>query len=111
MNYQNLDNEIKEYFTYFKNCESINLKFSNFFKQFTQAGAKFILISKKSLNEFKEEVNKVEYFPSTLNRNINNYCEEFNVILDKLQTIFENVEKDIIIKINDFDKNFKLDIK
>ena len=111
MNYQNLDNEIKEYFTYFKNCESINLKFSNFFKQFTQAGAKFILISKKSLNEFKEEVNKVEYFPSTLNRNINNYCEEFNVILDKLQTVFENVEKDIIIKINDFDKNFKLEIK
>ena len=111
MNYQNLDNEIKEYFTYFKNCESINLKFSNFFKQFTQAGEKFILISKKSLNEFKEEVNKVEYFPSTLNRNINNYCEEFNVILDKLQTVFENVEKDIIIKINDFDKNFKLEIK
>ena len=111
MNYQNLDNEMKEYFSYFKQCESITLKFSNFFKQFTQAGVKFILTSKKSLSEFTEEVNKVEYFPSTLNRNINNYCEEFNEILDKLQNVFSNIEKDIIIKINDFDKNFKLDIK
>ena len=111
MNYQNLDNEMKEYFSYFKQCESITLKFSNFFKQFTQAGVKFILTSKKSLSEFTEEVNKVEYIPSTLNRNINNYCEEFNEILDKLQNVFSNIEKDIIIKINDFDKNFKLDIK
>ena len=111
MDYQNLENEMKDYLPYFKNCDSINLKFSEFFKQFIQAGTKFILTAKKSLSEFTEELNKEEYFPSTLNRNINNYCDKFQEILDKMQTVFSNIEKDIIIKINDFDKNFKLGVK
>ena len=111
MDYQNLENEMKDYLPYFKSCDSINLKFSEFFKQFIQAGTKFILTAKKSLSEFTEELNKEEYFPSTLNRNINNYCDKFQEILDKMQTVFSNIEKDIIIKINDFDKNFKLGVK
>ena len=111
MNYQNLEQEIKEYSVYFKYCDSINAKFSAFFKQFIQSGSKFISKSKKSMDEFCNEINKEEYFPSTLNKNINCYCEQFKEILDKYQTVFSNIEKDIIIKINEFEKNFKTGYK
>jgi len=111
MNYQNLDQEIKEYLSYFKHCDSITSKFSSFFKQFVQAGTKFISKSQKSMEEFCNEVNKVEYFPSTLNKNINSYCEEFKIILDKWQNVFTNIEKDIIIKLNEYEKNFKAGYK
>ena len=111
MNYQNLENEIKEYSDYFKYCDSITLKFSNFFKLFTQEGNKFIIKSKKSLEEFTNEINRLDYFPSTLIRNINSYCGEFQEILNKLQNVFLNIEKDIIKKIDDFDNNYKLDYK
>ena len=111
MNYQNLDQEIKEYLSYFKHCDSITSKFSSFFKQFVQAGTKFISKSQKSMDEFCNEVNKVEYFPSTLNKNINSYCEEFKIILDKWQNVFTNIEKDIIIKLNEYEKNFKTGYK
>ena len=111
MNYQNLENEIKEYSDYFKYCDSITLKFSNFFKLFTQEGNKFIIKSKKSLKEFTNEINRLDYFPSTLIRNINSYCGEFQEILNKLQNVFLNIEKDIIKKIDDFDNNYKLDYK
>ena len=111
MNYQNLEQEIKDYSTYFKYCDSVNQKFSAFFKQFTESGNKFIIKSKKSLDEFCNEVNKQDYFPSTLNKNMNSFCEQFKEILDEFQTIFSNVEKDIIIKINEFEKNFKTGCK
>ena len=111
MNYQNLEQEIKEYLQYFKYCDSINSKFSAFFKQLIQSGSKFISKSKKSMDEFCNELNKEEYFPSTLNKNINFYCERFKEILDKYQTMFSNIEKDIIIKLNEFDKNFKKSYK
>ena len=111
MNYQNLEQEIKEYSTYFKYCDSIHLKFSAFFKQFIQSGTKFVSKTKKSMEEFSNEINKEEYFPSTLNKNINSYCEQFKEIMDKFQTVFSNVEKDIIIKINEFEKNFKTNYK
>ena len=111
MDYQNLDHEIKEYLAYFKYCDSINLKFSSFFKEFVQSGTKFILKSKKSIDEFCSEINRIEYFPTTLNKNLNNYCDEFKEILNKTQNIFTNVEKDIIIKINEFDRGYKNDYK
>ena len=111
MDYQNLDHEIKEYLAYFKYCDTINLKFSSFFKEFVQSGTKFILKSKKLIDEFCTEINRIDYFPTTLNKNLNNYCDEFKEILNKTQNIFTNVEKDIIIKINEFDKNYKNDYK
>ena len=111
MDYQNLDQEIKEYLTYFKYCDSIYSKFSAFFKEYAQSGTKFILKSKKSIDEFCNEINRIEYFPTTLNKNLNNYCDEFKEILNKMQDIFTNVEKDIINKINEFENNYKNDYK
>ena len=73
MNYQNLDTEIKDYSAYFKYCDLTNAKLISFFKQFILSGTKFISKSKKSLDEFFSEINKEEYFPSTLNKNLINY--------------------------------------
>ena len=111
MNYQNLEQEIKEYSNYFKYCDSINSKFSSFLKLFVQSGNKFISKSKKSLDEFCSEINKVEYFPSSLNKNINGYCDQVKLIIDKFQNVFSNVEKDIITKVNEFDKKYKTNYK
>jgi len=111
MNYQNLDKEIKEYTSYYKYCDSINAKFLAFFRTFSQSGSKFIGKTKKSIEEFCNEINKEEYFPSTLNKNIINLFDEYKNILDKFQNVFTNIEKDIINKLIEFDKNFKTNCK
>ena len=111
MNYQNLDQEIKDYSSYFKYNDSINAKFISFFRQFIQSGSKFLSKTKKSLEEFTCEINKEEFFPSTLNKGINNYCKELNGIMDKFQIALYNIEKDIINKLVEFDKNYKTNCK
>ena len=111
MNYQSIEHEIKEYSTYFKYCDSVTSKFSIFFKEFTKSGSKFIIKSKKLIDDIYSEINKEEYFSSTLNKNINNFCEELKESLDKMQTFFSRIETDIIDKINEFDKDYKIKSK
>ena len=107
MNYQNIDHEIKEYSTYFKYCDSITSKFYLFLKEFSKSGSRFILKSKKLVEDIYSEINKEEYFSSTLNKNINNVCEELKESMDKLQTFFTRIETDIVDKITEFDKDYK----
>ena len=107
MNYQNLENEIKEYSSYFKYCDSIMSKFSIFFKEFNKSGTKFVLKSKKTIDDINIEINKEEYFSTTLNKNLNNLYDELKDMMDKLQSFFTRIEKDIIDKIIEFDKEYK----
>ena len=107
MNYQNLEHEIKDYQTYFKYCDSITSKLNLFFKEFTKNGSKFIQKTKKSMEDIYSEVNKEEYFSSTLNKNINLFCEEFKELMDKFQLFFSRIENDIVEKIAEFDKDYK----
>ena len=65
MNYQNLVEEINEYSTYFKYCDSIITKLSLFFKDFARSGSKFVLKSKKSMEDVYAEINKDQYFSSS----------------------------------------------
>ena len=111
MNYQNLDQEIKDYSSYFKYNDSITAKFISFFRLFIQSGSKFLSKSKKSMEEFTSEINKEEYFPSTLNKSINNYFKELNGIMDKFQIVLFNIEKGIINKLVEFEKNYKTNCK
>ena len=107
MNYQNLENEINEYSTYFRYCDSILSKFSLFFKEFNKSGTKFIVKIKKLIDDIYTEINKEQFFISTLNKNLKNFCDDFKEMMDKLESFFTRIEKDIIEKIIEFDKDYK----
>ena len=111
MNYQKLENEIKDYSNYFKYCDSITSKLSLFFKEFTKSGNKFILKTKKSLDDIYSEINKEEYFSSSLIKNLGNLCNEFKKMMNTLESLFTKIEKDIIDKITEFDKDYKTNNK
>ena len=107
MNYQNLEHEIKDYSSYFKYCDSVTAKLSLFFKDVAKSGSKFISKIKKSMEDIYTEINKEEYFSSTLNKNLNKFCDEFKDMMDKLLALFTKIETDIIDKITEFDKEYK----
>lgn len=111
MNYQNLEHEIKDYSNYFKYCDSITTKITQFFKEFTKNGSKFILRTKKLMEEIDLEINKEEYFSSTVNKNIINFSNEFKSMMDKILSFFTKIDNDIVEKINEFDKENKENIK
>ena len=106
MNYQNLDQEIKEYSAYFKYCDSINAKFISFFRLFVQSGSKFLSKSKKSMDDFCAELNKEEAAAE-----LEYLAAEFKGIMDKFQTVLSIIENDIINKTVEFDKNYKINCK
>ena len=107
MNYQNLEHEIKDYSSYFKYSDSVTAKLSLFFKDVAKSGSKFISKIKKSMEDIYTEINKEEYFSSTLNKNLNKFCDEFKDMMDKLLALFTKIETDIIDKITEFDKEYK----
>ena len=111
MNYQNLEHEIKDYSNYFKYCDSISNKISLFLKDFSKSGSKFILKSKKLMEDIYVEINKEEYFSSTLNKNLNHFYNEFKEIMNKIQVFLTKIETDIIDKITEFDKEYKANNK
>ena len=108
MNYQNLENEMKEYSVYFKYCDSILSKIFLFFREFNKSGSKFVLNAKKSIEDIYTEINKESYFSNTLSKNLNYFCDDFNEMMDKLQSFFTRIETDIVDKIIEFDKEYKL---
>ena len=107
MNYQNLENEMKEYSTYFKYCDSVLSKIFLFFREFSKSGSKFVLSAKKSIEDIYTEINKESYFSSSLTKNLNYFCDDFNEIMDKLQSLFTRIDTDIVNKIIEFDKDYK----
>ncbi len=111
MNYQNLEKEIKEYSSYFKYCDSVMSKISLFFKEFSKSGNKFISKLQKLNEDISLEINKEEYFSTTLNKSLNTFCSNLKDTLDKLQSFFTMTEKDIIDKITEFDKDYKTNNK
>ena len=111
MNYQNLVEEINEYSTYFKYCDSIITKFSLFFKEFARSGSKFVLKSKKSMEDIYAEINKDQYFSSSLIKNLKNFSDEFKDMMDKLDSFFSRIEKELTDKITEFDKEYKTNNK
>ena len=111
MNYQNLEKEIKEYSSYFKYSDSIMSKISLFFKEFSKSGSKFILKIQKLIEDISLEINKEEYFSTTLSKNLNTFCSNLKGTMDKLQSFFSMIEKDIIDKITEFDKDYKTNNK
>ena len=111
MNYQNLEHEIKDYSNYFKYCDSIATKISLFLKELTKSGSKYILKLKKLMEDIYSELNKEEFFSSTLNKNVNHICNEFTEIMNKLLSLLTKIENNIIEKMTEFDKEYKTNNK
>ena len=107
MNYQNLENEMKEYSSYFKYCDSVLSKIFTFFRDFSISGSKFVQSAKKSIEDIFTEINKESYFSNSLVKNLNYFCDDFNEMMDKLQSFFTRIDIDIVNKIIDFDKEHK----
>ena len=107
MNYQNLVDEINDYSEYFKYCHSIITKLSLFLKEFVRSGKLFITKSKKSMKDVNIDINKANYFSSSLITNLKNFGDEFQEIMDKLETYFTKIEKELVNKITEFEKKYE----
>ena len=107
MNYQNLVEEINDYSTYFKYCDSIITKFSLFCKEFAKSGKLFTTKAKKSMKDVYIDINKEKYFSSSLISNLNNFCDEFKEIMDKLESYFTRIEKELVDKITEFEQKYE----
>ena len=111
MNYQNLNDESKEYSAYFRYWDNVLSKFSNFFKEFSKSGNKFATKVKKLIEDISTEMDKEEYFINTLDKNLKSFCKQYKEMIDTLITFFNNIEKDFVDKITEFDKEYKTNYK
>ena len=101
MYFSNLEKEITTYKDYSKQVELTLSKFSLFFKTFCDNGIIFLEKSKKSLDEFYQELYK-ENHTTTYNISFSNFCQDFKSYLDKVKDLFTTIDKNISNKISDY---------
>ena len=80
MNYQNIENEIKKYSDFFKLSQNSIFKLSNYYKEISKQGIKFINKIKQSLDAFYLDILK-EDRTTTYNKlliNIYNVHNQFS---------------------------------
>ena len=63
------------------------------------------------MEDIYSEINKEEFFSSTLNKNVNLICNEFTEIMNKLLSFLTKIENNIIEKMTEFDKEYKINNK
>ena len=101
MNYANLEKEIATYKDFSKQVEQTLTKLSLFFKNFSQNGIMFLEKSKKTLDEFYQELYK-ENHTTTHNISFSNFCEDFKTYFEKIKDIFFVIDKNISDKISEY---------
>ena len=101
MNYANLEKEIVAYKDMSKQTELTLTKLSLFFKNLSKNGIMFLDKTKKSLEEFYQELNK-ENHTTTHNISFTNFCQDFKNYLEKVKDIFVNIDKNISDKISEY---------
>ena len=101
MNYANLEKEIGTYKDMSKQTELTLTKLSLFFKNLSRNGIMFLDKTKKSLEEFYQELNK-ENHTTTHNISFTNFCQDFKNYFEKIKDIFVNIDKNISDKISEY---------
>ena len=101
MNYANLEKEISTYKDFGKQVEQTLSKFSLFFKSFSKNGLIFLDKSKKSLDEFYQELYK-ENHTTTHNISLSNFYQDFKSYLDKFKDILVLLDTNVSDKITEF---------
>ena len=100
MNYANLEKEITLHRDLGKQVQLTLSKFLLFFKTFSRSGIIFIDKSKKSLDEFFQELFK-ENHTTTNNISLSNFYQDFKQYLDKLKELFSKIDKEMSDKLSD----------
>ena len=106
MNYQNIENEIKQYSEYFKLNQSILSKLSNYYKETGKQGIQFAIKIKKHLDDIYIEILKQDR-NTTYNKFLISFYNEKKNFIEKLKTFFVNIEKNLGDKIAEYEKNYK----
>ena len=101
MNYANLEKEIFSYKDFSKKVEQTLSKFALFFKNFSANGILFLEKSKKSLEEFYQELFK-ENHTTSHNISFSNFYQDFKSYLDKCKEILISIDKNISEKISEY---------
>ena len=101
MNYANLEKEIFSYKDFSNKVVQTLSKFSLFFKNFSTNGIVFIERTKKSLEEFYQELFK-ENHTTSHNISFSNFYQDFKSYLDKFKEILISIDKNISEKISEY---------
>ena len=104
MNFANLEKEISTYKELSKKVEQTLTKLALFFKTFSSEGILFLDKSKKSLDEFYQELFK-ENHTTTYNISFTNFYQDFKSYLGKIKELFLSIDKNISNKISEFTLN------
>ena len=102
----NFETEIKIYNYITKKDYLILSNLSLFFKNLIVNGLKYIEKSKKSLEEFLTEL-KGENLSTSYIKCLANFSNSINQYFDKMKDIYQNINNQCVIKINDFLIDFK----
>ena len=101
-----MDEEIKEHQAFLKQSETTIGKLSYFFKEFSKNGIKYIEKSQKTLEDFFNELKK-EDNSTTLNISLTKIYNEHISFFDKFKNFFNSIDKNIVEKISEFEKDYK----
>ena len=101
MNFANLEKEISIYKDLSKKVEQTLSKLSLFFKTFSTEGIIFLEKSKKSLDDFYQELYK-ENHTTTYNISFSNFYQDFKSFLGKIKEILITIDKNISNKISEY---------
>ena len=101
MNFANLEKEIATYKDLSKKVEQTLSKLSLFFKTFSNEGIIFLEKSKKSLDDFYQELYK-ENHTTTYNISFTNFYQDFKSFLGKIKDLLIIIDKNISNKISEY---------
>ena len=107
MNFGEIDDEIKEYQTFFRQSELTMNKLSLFFKEFSKSGNKFIDKIQKSLDDFFTELQK-EDNSTTLNINFTSFYNVYTKFLSNVKTYFNAIDQKLGENLINYEKEYHL---
>jgi len=102
----NFETEVKIYNYITKRDDIILSKLSLFFKNLSLNGFKYIEKSKKSLDDFLNELKDENPMTSYI-KCLTNFSKSINQYFDKMKNIYQEINNQCVIKINEFLKDFK----
>ena len=106
MNYQNLEKESKKLSENFKSNQNFLFKFSNYYKETAKLGIQFAIKVRKCLDDIYMEILKQDR-NTTYNKFLINFYNQKKNFIEKIKTLFTNIEKNFGDKLEQYEKDYK----